>query len=145
MIRFKHFPFFGELAPVWRAFDILDEIAGERLPDRLDMEMRADENEVRVVAMLPGLDRESIDIQVDGDELQLQAKRREFEPEGARELRRERSRQLIQRRIELPYEVESDQAEATYSDGVLRIRLPRAAASKPQRIPVSQQARIESK
>ena len=145
MIRFNHFPLFGDVAPVWRAFDILDEIAGERLPDRLDMEMRADENEVRVVAMLPGLDRETISVEVDGDELHLQAERRSFEPQDARELRRERNRHAIDRRMHLPYEVESDQAEASYSDGVLRIRLPRAAASKPQRITVSQRPQIETK
>lgn len=39
--------------------------------------------------------------------------------------------------LELPIEVEGDRAEATYTDGLLRVRMPRAERARARTIPVT--------
>lgn len=41
------------------------------------------------------------------------------------------------RTVRLPFEVDTDQAEATFEHGIVRIRLPKAERSKPHRIAVT--------
>ncbi|MFW5845163.1 MAG: Hsp20/alpha crystallin family protein [Planctomycetota bacterium] len=135
---------FPTIAPdVWRALDILDR--HERLPDRVDAQVRADEERVQVVAMLPGIDRESLVVEVEDGTLHIHGKRRQFAPDQARTLRSERERGGFEYWYRLPYEVEEQRAEADYVDGVLTISLPRAEASKPQRITVKSTPAIEQK
>ena len=136
---------FPALGPMWRAFDLFDELAEERLPDRFDQQVRADEDAVTVVAMLPGLDIDSLVVEVDDGVLHINGSRRDLTPEGAKVIRRERERGEYRNLMRLPYEVDDAQAEANYDNGVLTIRLPRAAASKPRRISVQQAASIEHK
>ena len=85
---------------------------------------------------LPGIDREALEILVTGKELTLKGKREQPEMEQANWLRKERSYGEFERTLELPEEVDADKVEATYVDGVLRIKLPKREQAQPRRIQI---------
>ncbi len=90
---------------------------------------------VVLTAEVPGVRPEDLDISVMGRTLTLQGVRPpEQLPEGARLHRQERSHGRFSRALQLPYEVEADQVEAVFRNGVLTIRLPRAEADKPKKV-----------
>ncbi len=97
-----------------------------------------DDGESLVVrAEVPGVDPKSLDVSVTGDTLTLKGERPASEaPEGASFHRRERGVGTFQRAMNLPVAVDTQKVAATYREGVLDIRLPRAEHAKPRRITV---------
>ena len=94
-------------------------------------------DEVFVEAELPGYDAANIDISVVQSTLTLRGERQPVElKEGETYHRRERPTGRFVRTIEIPFEVENDQVEAEYKDGILTVRLPRAEAHRPKKIAV---------
>jgi HSP20 family protein len=86
-------------------------------------------------AEMPGVNPDDIDISVVGDT--LSGGRQPDEPgEGATYHRRERRHGRFSRAYQLPFEIDSNQVEATYEKGVLHISLPRAQEEKPKRVAV---------
>lgn len=96
------------------------------------------EADVIVAAELPGVDPAKVEISVVGDTLTISGTRA-AEPLKAGESyhRQERDFGRFSRTIQLPFHVEADKVEATYSRGVLKITMPRAEADKPRKIAVT--------
>ena len=95
------------------------------------------EDGVTVTAELTGVEKDQLDIALHGQTLTIKGSRPEPELKtGERWIRQERSGGQFIRTIELPFNVEGNKVEASYSNGVLRINLPKAEAEKPQRVPV---------
>jgi HSP20 family protein len=88
-------------------------------------------------ALIPGVEPDSLDINLTGRSLTLSGERLIEEPEGARWQRQERGRGKFMRALELPLDVESDKISAEYVDGMLRILLPKAETAKPKRISIN--------
>ena len=94
-------------------------------------------DEVVVVAELPGVRKEDIEVNVVDDRLEIRAEvKREEEVSEEAYYRRERYYKGFYRRIRLPTAVRPEEAKATYKDGILTIRLPKAVAEKKRRITV---------
>ncbi len=90
-----------------------------------------------VTAEVPGVNPDDIDISVVGETLTLNGVRnREELTENTRFHRQERSFGPFSRTIQLPYQVDANKVEATFKNGVLQIKLPRAEADKPKKIVV---------
>src|SRR3954454_21598109 len=83
---------------------------------------------------LPGVDPDSIDIQVERGELRLQAERRRSRPEGSQSLVQERFAGTITRRLMLGDQLDTEHVDAEYTAGVLALRIPRSEAPKPRRV-----------
>lgn len=95
------------------------------------------DDEFEVKAALPGLKPEDVEINVVGNTLTIKGEFREDEEKKEGNfLYRERRYGSFQRSITLPEEVNIDKAEATFENGVLRLRLPKAEHAKPRQIPV---------
>jgi len=93
--------------------------------------------EVVVVAELPGVKKEDIAISVVDSELEIRAEvKREEEVKEEAYFRRERYYKGFYRRIRLPTAVQAEKAKARYENGVLTIRLPKAAIEKRRRIEI---------
>jgi HSP20 family protein len=92
-----------------------------------------------LTAELPGMKLEELELSLDGQRLTLGGERRIAQPEGERTSfhRRERRPGKFRRTIELPREVDAEKIQASYRDGVLTVRLPRAASTAPRRIEVT--------
>ena len=86
---------------------------------------------------LPGVSPHEIEIQVNGNQLTVCGERR-AETEERNETFHciERRFGRFSRSVALPFDVEEDQIEARYQEGVLRINLPKSAEAKTRRIEV---------
>lgn len=106
-------------------------------PSYPSLNIWADEESVMVTAELPGVKAEDLDISVEGGSLTLSGVREPVElPENGQVHRHERSHGKFTRNINLPFEVEVDQVEASLKNGVLLLRLPRAEEDKPKKITI---------
>lgn len=101
--------------------------------------LREDDDNLYVEALLPGVDPDSVDMNILGDTLSLAGERQEVGNEsgsGRTWHRRERGTGKFLRSIELPVAILADKAKAEYSNGLLRVTLPKAAEAKPKKINV---------
>ncbi len=143
-----------ELRGMRRAIErLLDEVLEDfgtevELPERRReqevwrpaVELYETDTEVVARAALPGVDPKSIDVQVDDRSLTLAAERREETEERGRNYhRRELRYGRFERTLTLPTEVKPDQAKATYRDGVLEVRVPKAQAAQARKVKVEVQ------
>jgi HSP20 family protein len=102
---------------------------------RVDMD-ETDE-EIRITAELPGVEKDSIDILMTDDRVTIQGEKKGQEEKKGRGYHRlERSYGSFQRSFHLPCEVVTDRVDASFKDGVLTVILPKAEAEKPKRIAV---------
>ncbi|WP_303721872.1 Hsp20/alpha crystallin family protein [Malonomonas rubra] len=90
-----------------------------------------------VKAALPGLDIEKLEISILGRRLTLAGEFASGDvPEGASWHRRERHTGRFEKSLLLNANIDSDQVEASYEKGLLRINLPKAASALPKKINV---------
>ncbi|MFB6176247.1 MAG: Hsp20/alpha crystallin family protein [Halobaculum sp.] len=111
------------------------------LGDQIEREFRTDvdvdvierEDEIVVVADLPGFDTDAIDVSLAGRDLTITAERdttletTEGETDEERDVRvhrRERRTESVRRQVRLPEDVVEGETTAEYDQGVLRITLP---------------------
>jgi HSP20 family protein len=90
-----------------------------------------------VEALAPGVDPKTLDLNVKKNVLTISGEKKG--PEGAKQEayhRSERSAGRFLRTLELPTDVDGEKVKATYTDGILRVTLPRPEAAKPKRIQV---------
>ncbi len=92
------------------------------------------EEELVLSMDLPGLDREDIELRVDGASLTIEGEREPRE-EGTC-VRRERPAGRFRRSFRLAAPVDTSQVKASYRDGVLEIRLPKVSPPHPVRLEI---------
>lgn len=96
-----------------------------------------DEHAVYAEADLPGVDPAKLAITVtEGNVLTVQGERPAPEIPGAAWVRQERAFGKFTRAVRLPTLVDADKVEAKYTDGVLRLTLPKHEATRPRKIVV---------
>ena len=93
-------------------------------------------DDVEVFLDLPGLDRDSIDVQLTGENLVVHGERLPLKREGGHYVHVERPEGAFQRSFTLGVPVDPDKVQASYRDGVLTITLPKAEAVKPRKVQV---------
>lgn len=85
-----------------------------------------------VKAELPGVKKEDIDVKLEHGDLVIRgARREEREVKEEEYYRLERSRGSFYRRIPLPFDVQSEQITADFTNGLLEVRVPRPAQELP--------------
>ena len=90
-----------------------------------------------VKAEVPGVDPKSVEINVEDDTLTIRGERTFTEPaRDAAYHRRERGQGQFRRVVRLPGRLASDEAKATYRDGVLTVRIPKAKETRPRRVQI---------
>jgi HSP20 family protein len=94
-------------------------------------------DEYILLAELPGVDRNDMDIQVKGNTIRLSGRKSPRYPEKASLHRRERLFGQFDRSVTLPVEIDADRVQAVYNNGMLALRLPQAEHDKPRRIQLS--------
>jgi len=94
---------------------------------------------IKVEALAPGLDPESLEVSVMRSTLRIAGEKRrltaDIQPEAFH--RRERATGKFVRTIELPTEIDEAKVSADYTNGLLVIALPKAEQVKPKQISVS--------
>ena len=105
-----------------------------------------DENSIQVRLEVPGIDEKDIDIRLENNVLTVHGERK-FEKEEKEENfhRIERRYGSFTRSFTLPSTVNSEDVQADYDKGVLKIRLAKRAEAKPKQIKVNINKTLEGK
>jgi HSP20 family protein len=90
----------------------------------------------RLMADLPGMRAEDLDIEVTEDGITIRGTRKVAAPEGFTVHRREREPLELARSFTFPTKVDPEQVSATIQQGVLTITLAKRADAKPRSITV---------
>jgi HSP20 family protein len=93
-------------------------------------------NDLWVDIDLPGVDADSVEINVERNVLTVSAQRSGERNEGDQVYLAERHRGSFRRQVHLGDGLDAERIEARYNDGVLTLRIPVAAAAQPRKIPV---------
>ena len=138
---------FGELMTLRSAMDRLfdddflrpmrwgmDTFDGPALP----LDVTTDSDAVTVEAALPGIKPEDVDITVENGTLTISGTTAEARggDEGSY-LVQEIRRGTFSRSMTLPNGLEPDKADATFENGILRLRIPKAEQVKPRQIKIA--------
>ena len=93
------------------------------------VEVKETNDAYTVHAELPGVKKEDIAIEIDGDTVTIAAevKRESEAKDGEKVLRSERLYGKTERRFALPAEIDEAMVEAKFADGVLELALPKKA------------------
>jgi len=84
------------------------------------------EKDVKVIADMPGVEKEDIEINIVDGGIEISAERKEErKEEGEDYIRRERGYRKFYRYVRLPENLDYDKAEATFKNGVLEITIPK--------------------
>lgn len=89
-----------------------------------------------VRAEIPGARKESLDITATGDTLTIRGERVVQSGREASYHRREREAGEFRRSVTLPVDVDTTRVQASYADGILEVKLPRAEAAKPRKVKI---------
>lgn len=98
-----------------------------------------DKDNIFVEALAPGLEPETLNVSVIGDQLVISGEKKPLPKSVKPELvhRTERSAGNFARSLSLSVGVEGDRVQASYTDGLLKIVLPKVEAAKPKQISVT--------
>ncbi len=102
------------------------------LPGRLKVDVAEFDDAFEVTADLPGFETEDIDVELIEDQVRIRAER-ETATEAAEPnqfVRKERRHQSVDRRVSLPGPVAESEVEATFTNGVLAVCLPKTETSE---------------
>jgi HSP20 family protein len=96
-----------------------------------------EQDKITVRAELPGMKKEDIDITVVGDTLTIAGERKQEEEKKEGEVyRSERFLGRFQRSISLPTQVDVNNVQATYKDGVLTVNIAKSEQAKRKQIEI---------
>jgi len=103
---------------------------------RAPADVYEDQEGLTLVADMPGVSRERLDVRVDGDKLLLEGSVQFELPEQAEAVYADVRSTLYRRSFVLSRELDSAQIQATLKDGVLTVRIPKRAELRPRKIQV---------
>jgi len=100
----------------------------------LALNVREENEEFIVNALVPGLKADDLNIQILEDVVTVEG---EFKQDESEYLLRELPHGSFRRTIRLSDPVQADKAQAKIADGVLTLRLPKAESARPKTIKVN--------
>ena len=95
------------------------------------------ENGYEIDVSIPGVDPADLSLEISERNISISGERKSQE---GKYYRQERSHGSFQRVFSLNVPIDRDKAEAEFKDGILKIRLPKAAASLPRKISIGTKA-----
>lgn len=102
------------------------------------VEVAEGENDVTVKMLVPGVEKEQLQVSIDEDVLTVRGEvRKEQEEKKKNYYRQEIQYGAFQRAVRLPAEVEATKATAELKNGTLKITLPKSKQPKAQQIKVA--------
>ena len=106
-------------------------------PAAMPMDAWRDGHEFIVEFDLPGIDPQSIDLDVERNVLTVKAERKPSTGSEVELVASERPRGVFSRQVILGDTLDAERIEASYNAGVLRLTIPVAEKAKPRKIAIS--------
>ena len=105
----------------------------------MKLDVKEDDKSYTIRAEIPGVKKDDIKVDVDGNLVSVRAEVRQEKEEKQDEkiVYSERSYGMASRSFTLPGEVDAGGAKAEYKDGLLSLTLPKKANGGGKRVPVS--------
>jgi HSP20 family protein len=104
----------------------------------VDVDVYEEKDEIVAKAELPGIAKDEIDVNVTDHTLTIRGEKKKDEEVRDENYRyAERSYGTFIRTIELPTDVQTEKAKASFKDGILEIRLPKTEEAKRKEITVN--------
>jgi HSP20 family protein len=100
----------------------------------LSVDIREQEDDYILSALVPGLKAEDLNIQILEDVVTVEG---EFKADESEYLVRELPHGAFRRSLRLPVLLDAEKAQAKITDGVLTLRLPKAESARPKTIKVA--------
>ena len=101
------------------------------------IDMWESEGNLMLSASMPGVKPEDVDIRVTGDTLSIRGQVREEEERQRGSVRiQERRYGAFERSVRLPANVNTDAIDATFEDGVLKLKIPQTEEAKAKHVEV---------
>jgi HSP20 family molecular chaperone IbpA len=122
------------------AVDAGNERANERATERAAtpaIDVLEDETGITLLADMPGVSREHLDLQVEGDSLHIEGRVQPQTPAGLEAIYAELRVPRYRRSFTLSRELDTTQIDANLKDGVLTLRIPKQVHAQPRRITVN--------
>jgi HSP20 family protein len=111
-------------------------LSGTRTPMGMPMDVWQTDDGFHVCLDLPGVDPDSVDITTERNTLTIKAERRAEYEDGQNVLIAERPQGTFTRQLQLGDTVDTENIQASYSEGVLHLTLPMTQAAQPRRVQV---------
>lgn len=122
--------FKGLMPPLW--------MEAERIAPVVKIDVEEADDCYLVKADMPGVEKENVHVDVDGNMVTISAevRREKKEEKEGKVLRSERHYGAMSRSFTLPVDVDFAKAEAKLADGVLRLTLPKKKGAATHRVEV---------
>lgn len=145
MVRWDPF----QLEPYQREFDLLGrkfgKLFGREFPEmevfgawQPVVDIVDHKNEIVLQAELPGMKKEDVHVEIEGNMLVLRGEKKREEKEKKGEyFRSERVYGAFTRSFSLPATVDPEKIKAAYKEGILTVRLPKVEKAKPRHIDIA--------
>ena len=105
----------------------------------IKLDVKESDSEYSVEAEMPGVKKEDIHVQIDGNRVAIQAesKRESEQKDGERVLRSERYYGSVARSFTLASDIDEERSSARFENGVLELTLPKKATAAARRLTIS--------
>jgi HSP20 family protein len=141
----RHDPFslartepFGNIDDLFKGFYMRPVLLEGPQQMAIRMDVKEDDNAYTVHADIPGVKKEDIQVNIEGNQVSISAETRleKEEKKGEKVLRSERYVGKVARSFTLAHEIDEAKSEARYSDGVLLLTLPKKAVTSARKLAV---------
>jgi len=142
LTRYNPFRELDEMLTPLRLFqDSVNRIFSEGAATRPwtpSVDIKETENEITLIADVPGVDQKDLEIKIEDGTLTLKGERKfEEEKKGEGYHRIERGYGSFVRCFSIPDSVDPEKVKASYKNGVLTVHLPKKEVAKPRTVKVS--------
>jgi HSP20 family protein len=105
---------------------------------KMKVDVKENDKSFTVHAEIPGMKKEDIQVDIDGNIVSIRAERKQEKEEkkGEKVIYSERSYGMASRSLTLPGDVDTQGAVANYKDGVLDLTLPKKPGTQAKRISI---------
>jgi HSP20 family protein len=105
------------------------------------IEITESDKTIEVSAEMPGLERKDVEISIEDDTLTIRGEKKIEETQNDKNVQlSERSYGVFYRVLQLPPGIDPSSVQATMSNGVLKITIPKPAKPEPKKIEVKEAA-----
>jgi HSP20 family protein len=110
------------------------------------IEISETDKAIEISAEMPGLERKDVEITIEDDTLTIRGEKKIEENQKDKNVQHsERAYGVFLRVLQLPPGIDLSSVQATMSNGVLKITIPKPAKPEPKKIEVKEEAKQENK